>query len=246
MHKGYKSRLTILILIPLLTLPVSVFAKGKPVKTLRITEAAYDGTLTVTGDRAARNTEVIVSNPNPDVSQSWSTTSNRRGQWVLSVADPQPVPCRVSASDGANEASADVVGAPDDCDGTVVVNTPPTAMDDNAETDLNQQVVIDLLANDSDGDGSLDPASLDFVSLPTNGSLSDNGDGTVVYQPDTDFFGSDSFDYQVSDDQGAPSNTATVSVTVNDPPPPPPVDPVSINSTSANTALPASPVTERP
>ncbi|MEW8161302.1 MAG: cadherin-like domain-containing protein [Candidatus Thiodiazotropha endolucinida] len=345
MQKGYKSRLTILILIPLLTLPVLVFAKGKPAKTLRITEAAYDGTLTVTGDRAPRNTEVIVSNPNPDVSQSWSTTSNRRGRWVLSVADPQPVPCRVSASDGTNEASADVVGAPDDCDGTVVVNTPPTAvddsaetdlnqlvvidllandsdtdgsldpaslnfislpangslsdngdgtvayqpdtdffgsdsfdyqvsddqgapsntatvsvtvnegvvvntpptaMDDNAETDINQQVVIDLLANDSDADGSLDPASLNFVSLPANGSLSDSGDGTVVYQPDTDFFGSDSFDYQVSDDQGAPSNTATVSVTVNDLPPPPPADPVSINSTSANTTLPASPVTERP
>ncbi|MEW8194954.1 MAG: cadherin-like domain-containing protein, partial [Candidatus Thiodiazotropha sp.] len=85
-----------------------------------------------------------------------------------------------------------------------------------------------------------------FISLPANGSLSDNGDGTVVYQPDTDFFGSDSFDYQVSDDQGAPSNTATVNVTVNDLPPPPPVDPISINSTSANTALPASPVTERP
>ncbi len=52
-----------------------------------------------------------------------------------------------------------------------------------------------------------------------------NVDGTIGYAPDADFFGSDSFDYQVCDLTGPPSgplcSTATVDITVNsvnDPP----------------------------
>ncbi len=219
---------------------------GKPSATLRILSAAYNGTLSVNGDRAEKSGTVTLSNANPAISQSWTTSSNRRGQWSLEVSSPQPVPCRISASDDVNQATADVSGAPADCDGTVVVNTPPSALDDSAQTDAGMPVVIDLLNNDSDADGSLDPASLDLVTNPASGTLSDNGDGRVVYAPDSGFSGSDAFSYRVADDQGAWSNTATVSVTVNPLTPPPSGDLVSINSTSANTLLPASPAAERP
>ncbi|MEJ2455460.1 MAG: cadherin-like domain-containing protein [Candidatus Thiodiazotropha sp.] len=220
---------------------------GKPPSTLRITNASYNGVLNVKGDRAERNAQITVSNANPALSQTWSTSSNRRGQWELAVSGPQPVPCRVTASDGVNQDSADVIGAPADCDGTVVVNIPPTAVDDSAQTDAGMPVVIDLLANDSDADGSLDPGTLDVVGNPANGVLADNGDGTVVYAPDSGFSGSDAFSYRVADNLGAWSNTASVAVTVNPVSPPPPTgDPVSINSTSANTLFPASPVAERP
>ncbi|MET0026687.1 MAG: cadherin-like domain-containing protein [Candidatus Thiodiazotropha sp.] len=169
----------------------------------------------MSGDRAGGNTEIIVSNANPDLSQSWTTQSDRRGKWQLSVNAPQPVPCRVVASDGSNQDEMDVSGAPADCDGTVVVNTPPTAGDDSAETDADQSVVIDLLANDTDPDGSLDPASLQILSGPSNGSLTDLGNGSVSYTPNSGFSGSDSFSYQVSDNLGAASNAANVSITVN-------------------------------
>ncbi len=219
---------------------------GKPAATLRIINASYNGILSVQGDRAEKSAQIAVSNPNPAVSQSWSTTSNQRGQWQLEVDAPQPVPCRVSASDGVNQATADVSGAPADCDGTVVVNLPPTAVDDSASTETDMPVVIDLLANDSDADGSLDPATLQFVTGAANGNLADNGDGSVVYNPNSGFSGSDGFSYRVADDQGAWSNTATVTVMVNPVAPPPGGAPVSINSTSANTLFPAAPVTERP
>ncbi|MEJ2464298.1 MAG: Ig-like domain-containing protein [Candidatus Thiodiazotropha sp.] len=137
--------------------------KGKPPETLRIISASYDGVLSVKGDRAARRTQVTVSNANPAISQAWTTSSNQRGQWELDVNGPQPVPCRISASDGVNQATADVTGAPADCDGTVVVNQPPTAVDDSAQTNEDQPVTINLLANDSDPDGSLAPATLEIL-----------------------------------------------------------------------------------
>ena len=53
----------------------------------------------------------------------------------------------------------------------------------------------------------------------SNGSVADNGDGTVTYTPDPDWNGTDSFTYTVSD--GSLTDTASVTVTVgaaNDPP----------------------------
>jgi hypothetical protein len=74
-----------------------------------------------------------------------------------------------------------------------------------------------VLANDSDGDGTLDPTSVVVVSGPAHGSVSvDPVSGEVTYTPDTNYHGSDSFAYTVDDDDGATSNMATVTVTVND------------------------------
>ncbi|WP_347330753.1 tandem-95 repeat protein, partial [Marinimicrobium locisalis] len=93
------------------------------------------------------------------------------------------------------------------------VNDAPLANDDTATTEEDVPVTINLLSNDNDVDGTLDPASL-ALSSPSNGSLSLNGDGTVTYTPDEHFNGADSFTYTVNDDVGEPSNAATVSVTV--------------------------------
>lgn len=94
------------------------------------------------------------------------------------------------------------------------VNDEPLANPDTATTDEDTAVTIDLLANDNDVDGVLNPASLVFTQ-PANGSVADNGDGTVTYTPTANFFGVDSFTYTVADDEGGVSNTATVTVTVN-------------------------------
>ena len=48
-------------------------------------------------------------------------------------------------------------------------------------------VAADLLANDSDPNG--DPLSLDGFTQPANGTLVDNGDGTLTYTPNAGFTG---------------------------------------------------------
>jgi hypothetical protein len=76
-------------------------------------------------------------------------------------------------------------------------------------------VVISVLANDSDPDGSLDPASVSIAAAPNKGgTVKANADGTVSYTPKLKFRGNETFSYTVRDQAGATSNRATVTVTV--------------------------------
>ncbi|MFC1810159.1 tandem-95 repeat protein [Patescibacteria group bacterium] len=97
------------------------------------------------------------------------------------------------------------------------VNDPPTANDDSATTDEDTPVGINVPSNDSDSDGTLDLTTVAIVAHPSDGSVSVNPTtGEVTYTPDLNFNGSDSFTYTIDDDDGATSNIATVTVTVND------------------------------
>ena len=94
-------------------------------------------------------------------------------------------------------------------------NEPPTANDDSASVDQGQSVVVDVLANDSDTDGSLNPSSVTIQQSPANGTVSVNSStGTVNYTHDGSDAASDTFTYTVADDDGAVSNEATVSIDV--------------------------------
>ncbi|WP_164101630.1 tandem-95 repeat protein [Candidatus Laterigemmans baculatus] len=94
------------------------------------------------------------------------------------------------------------------------VNHPPTAGNDSVLVYRNESRTFDVLANDSDSDGTIDPATVEILSGPTHGQTIVHVDGRITYVPATDYVGSDSFTYQVLDDDGAPSNVATVSVRV--------------------------------
>ncbi|MFT3880015.1 MAG: Ig-like domain-containing protein [Gemmatales bacterium] len=94
-------------------------------------------------------------------------------------------------------------------------NTAPTAVDDGATLDEGTSKVIDLLGNDSDADGTLDPATLVITQAPTHGTLVLHADGTVTYTQDGSETTSDSFKYTVRDNLGTLSNEATVSITIN-------------------------------
>ncbi|MEA1950068.1 MAG: Ig-like domain-containing protein, partial [Planctomycetota bacterium] len=102
------------------------------------------------------------------------------------------------------------------------VNEAPTAVDDSDSVMNNDTTIIDLLDNDTDPDAN-DVLSVDGIddSL-TNGSVSDNGDGTVTYDPSGWAAAqalapgaqlTDTFEYSVSDGNGG-NDTATVTVTV--------------------------------
>ncbi|TWT69332.1 tandem-95 repeat protein [Crateriforma conspicua] len=97
---------------------------------------------------------------------------------------------------------------------TLGLNVPPIANNDRAVTYWNETINIDLVDNDVDNDGLIDPESLSIVTSPAFGQVSVNTDGTVDYIPADGFVGNDSFQYTVSDEAGFVSNTALVSVQV--------------------------------
>ena len=99
------------------------------------------------------------------------------------------------------------------------VNDPPVANDDYAITDEDTPVVIDVLANDSDAEDGF-PELNDIISQPSHGIATINTNGTITYEPNENYYGSDSFVYEVIDSDGA-TNNATVHITillVNHPP----------------------------
>ena len=101
---------------------------------------------------------------------------------------------------------------------TVGASSPPAAVPDVVGVTLGSPTVLDLLANDDDADGDLDPATVTIVTPPSNGGVVvDPVSGAVTY---TDTLaagvcgGTDSFTYTVADSTPSTSNTATVSVTI--------------------------------
>jgi VCBS repeat-containing protein len=99
--------------------------------------------------------------------------------------------------------------------------TRPVATDDSYVTDEDTSLSIStpgVLSNDQDLDG--DPLTAIIDTLPSHGSLSLSSDGSFIYTPDPNFFGTDTFMYYANDGQ-SDSSAATVTITVtpvNDPP----------------------------
>ncbi|SFR48576.1 cadherin-like domain-containing protein [Litoreibacter janthinus] len=99
------------------------------------------------------------------------------------------------------------------------VNDDPIAVDDIETTDEDQPITIDLISNDTDVDG--DPLSVGSVSVPADqGTVVDNGDGTVTFTPAPNFNGPATITYTVVDGQGGEDEgQAVVSVgAINDGP----------------------------
>jgi VCBS repeat-containing protein len=98
----------------------------------------------------------------------------------------------------------------------VPVNDPPSAADDGYNVTEDQALVLPaflgVLANDNDADG--DPLTAAVVTGASNGTVTLNPDGSFVYTPDTNFSGTDSFVYQVSDGNGG-TDSATVVLNVS-------------------------------
>jgi len=90
-------------------------------------------------------------------------------------------------------------------------NLPPVAADDTAETDEDTPVTVDVLGNDSDPNG--DPLTVTSATA-TNGTVTINPDGTLLYTPNPDFNGTDTITYLIDDGRGG-TDTGEVTVTVN-------------------------------
>ncbi|SEA42353.1 gliding motility-associated C-terminal domain-containing protein [Pedobacter hartonius] len=95
-----------------------------------------------------------------------------------------------------------------------IIDDAPQALNDHADTKINQPVTIDLTSNDLPSHHGLDKGSVLITRFPTHGQLQVNANGTVIYTPNRDYPGPDDFIYTVKDLKGNVSNTALVNITV--------------------------------
>ncbi len=91
------------------------------------------------------------------------------------------------------------------------VNDAPVANDDSADVNEDSVAFIDVLGNDTDVED--DALSVDSVTLPGHGMATTNNGAGVLYSPNLEYCGPDSFTYAANDGNGG-TDSATVSVTV--------------------------------
>ena len=107
----------------------------------------------------------------------------------------------------SNEATVSITITP--------VNDAPVATNDTASVVEGGSVNINVLGNDSDIEGGIDPASVTIILQPANGTVGVNTQtGVINYVHNGGISTSDSFTYTLKDIQGVVSNVATVSITV--------------------------------
>ena len=111
----------------------------------------------------------------------------------------------------------------------LTTNQPPVAVDDFRSTFADQPININVVANDFDPDGSINPGTVLITALPQNGTATLVGAGIVRYTPAPGFVGTDSFRYTVQDLTGLQSNAALVTVQVLASPGQNPVTPTDVD-----------------
>ncbi|KST62968.1 DUF4347 domain-containing protein, partial [Mastigocoleus testarum] len=100
-------------------------------------------------------------------------------------------------------------------------NNPPVGVADTSTTQQETPVVIDVAANDTDSEGTVDLTTVAIDNGPGNGTTAINPiTGEITYIPKAGFTGTDTFTYTVEDDAGDASTpiTVTVNVTPSDTP----------------------------
>ena len=187
------------------TTPVTLTAISEDSGTRLITQAELLANATDVDGPALTATNLTIN------AGSGTLIDNGDGTWAYTPAadDDTSVSFTYTVTDGsltaAGSATLDITP----------VNDAPVTHNDSATVDEDQNVVINLVGNDADVENALDLSAITITAAPTNGSLVDNGDGTLTYTHDGSKTTSDRFSYTINDVSGATSNIASVSLTVN-------------------------------
>jgi hypothetical protein len=163
---------------------------------------------------ASNDTASIVTNSSNTFIDIFDNDSDQDGDKISIYSLTQPSNGAVIAVDGGVEytPNKDFVGedsfsyTPSDGKETGVAatvtldvtdaNIAPIGVDDTAEFIINKADYVDVLANDFDRNG--DALSITIVSNPTNGSV-ELSQGKVIYTPNKNYLGKDSFSYKPND-----------------------------------------------
>ena len=116
---------------------------------------------------------------------------------------------QLTVTDGAGLSASDEIDVYPNCE----PNQLPAAANDAAVAPKGKSVEIDVLVNDSDADGTLNPATVVVVAPPAHGTTQVDADtGAITYTHDGSAETNDSFGYTVNDNAGGTSNVAMVSI----------------------------------
>lgn len=93
-------------------------------------------------------------------------------------------------------------------------NDGPRAENDEATTTTGEAVVVDVLSNDGDVDSEV--LTVEVTTDAEHGTTQEKADQTIVYTPEAEFTGEDTFEYRLEDRHGE-ADTADVTITVESP-----------------------------
>ena len=171
-----------------LEVPVSVTDSETDLAALTVTAQCDDTTLIP---------EIIVNQSDEEISLSITPGTDLYGG---------PATVTVTVTDEQNETVSDTFEITVES-----ANDNPVAQDDAAATDEDTPALIDVLEGDADeADG--DALTITDAGTPEHGGTI-IAEGKILYTPDADYNGQDSFAYAISDGNGG-SATATVTVTI--------------------------------
>ncbi|BBB28359.1 DUF4347 domain-containing protein [Neptunomonas japonica] len=133
---------------------------------------------------------------------AWDQTSGTTGTKV----DTSTFDTSGAFSFALNTASISITGINDAPTGTTLV---VAALEETA-------TAIDISSHVADVDGTVVLSTTTVTVGPSNGSLTNNSDGTFSYTGNLNFVGADSFTYTVEDNDGQLSSDITVTINVSD------------------------------
>jgi hypothetical protein len=180
---------------------------------------AQDDTATLTEDTST-TIDVLANDSDPEAGALTVTVAGPAGHGTVTINGAGTIDYTLDPDyDGPDSFTYTVCDPSDNCSMATVtvtvtaVNDAPVANDDSTTVQAGHASPVAVLANDSDPDGTLDPASVVVLSAPSHGSTTVKTTGTIRYAADAGYDGPDTFTYQVCDDQGACA-TATVHIDV--------------------------------
>ncbi|MGF1492721.1 MAG: Ig-like domain-containing protein [Microcoleaceae cyanobacterium] len=158
----------------------------------------------------------------------FDVTTDANGDVALSQTIPIPVNLPFITA-----TATDSSGNTSEFSSAIQINQAPTAIDVGVSTFINIPITFDLVAADSDPDGTVDPATVDLdpataglqdtLAIPSQGTFNVTPQGDLTFAPIAQFLGQVVIPYTVQDNLGATSNSANITVDVFDQPNQPPV-----------------------
>ncbi len=160
------------------------------------------GQMTISFDidiQGSPSVDYVLTGPGNQVILQGTSTQN---ETITTTASAPGTYTLTATSDQGCEASPESVN--------ISQISTPVAVDDDFQTNSNSDASGNILDNDDIGDG----VSVTITTEPSNGTVTVDANGNITYSPNTNFAGTDSFEYQICD-LSCPQQCSTAMVSIN-------------------------------